>query len=385
MHEQPGPVRVGDQRGGRDLRDLGQGALVGRRLERDDRVRHDLRLPGADAIGIGGDLGQAGRRQHGAEEARIASQRPAVGPAVDEGVGVVGDVDHLAGPEVDVVAVDQLDRPRLHAGRAQVFQAGRIEALHQDRRVLAVEVVGPHHLQDRVLERMTAGRAAAVGDRLGIVPVRVLALRVDRERAPERGALRPGDVDDLLEAEDRQLAVEIGRPLGAGVVGGAGDPPLELGQREVGDGPVVGVVLAIDHQRSQDRLRIVRVGQVAEVARRTVRGDRRVLDVDQHAGRGALAARHLGIAGRHLGDVGVVPEPGVVARHRDAVLRQVDVEFERVRAGIRRRLVGRARLLGIQARKAAVADDQWRVAVQGLEWREGVAATTTITTAAGAR
>jgi hypothetical protein len=152
--------------------------------------------------------------------------------------------------------------------------------------------------------------------------------------------------------------------LGAGVVGGAGDPLAQFGHGEVGNGPVAGVVLAIDHQRLQHRLGVGGVGQVAQVRGRAAVGGERILHRHQHARHGALAAGHRGIGQRHVGDVGVVAEPGVVAGHQHAVLRQVDVEFERIGTGVGRRFVGGAGLFRIQPRQSPVGNDERRLAVE---------------------
>src|SRR5262249_44117607 len=131
---------------------------------------------------------------------------------------------------------------------AHIFQAAGLEALDQDGRVLGVEAVIPNDLDESILERAAAGRAAAIGDRLGVVPGRVLGFGIDEDRTP--GLLAPalGDVDQVLEADDRKLAVENFWPLVGGVIGGAGDQGLQLGHGEIGDRPVVGVVLAVHDQ-----------------------------------------------------------------------------------------------------------------------------------------
>ena len=201
-------------------------------------------------------------------------------------------------------------------------------------------------------------------DRLRVVPHRVLGLGIDGQRAAQRDRLGLGDVDDLLQRQDRVLAVERRRALVARVVGGAADPLLELGRGEVGDGPVVGVVLAVDHQGLEHRLRIGRVDAVAQVLRRAAVLGHVVAHVHQHARRGALARRHGRVGLGDGGDVGVVAQPGVVARDQHAVLGHVDVLLQRVGAGIGRALVRGEGLFGVQAGQSAVADDQRRVAVE---------------------
>ena len=176
-----------------------------------DLQRHDHRLPRADAVGIGLDLRQARRRQHGVEPAGIAGHGPVEGAAVGDLV-----VDDRAGPEVGVVGVDQLHELRLQPVAAQVFQAARLEALHEDRRVLGVEAVLLDDGDERVFQRAAARRAAAVGDGLRVVPGRVLGLGIDGDRAAERLALGLREIDDLLEAQDRNLPLNsAGRSLAA--------------------------------------------------------------------------------------------------------------------------------------------------------------------------
>ncbi len=209
--------------------------------------------------------------------------------------------------------------------------------------------------------------AAAVGDRLLVVPVGVLRFRVDRERLAGDGRLRARDVVHLLHGQDRELAVQRGGAHVLGVVGGAADPLLELGHREVGDRPVVGVVLAVDDQRLQHRLRVRRVGQVGQVGRGAGGGRGGPLHRHAHAGHGALARGDVGIGLGDVGDVGVVAEPGVVAHHQHAVAAQVQVFLERIGAGIGGGFVGHLRFLGIQARQAAMADHQRRIAVERLQ------------------
>jgi hypothetical protein len=49
-----------------------------------------------------------------------------------------------------------------------------------------------------------------------------------------------------------------------------------------------------------------------------------------------LRAATSALVSGHVGDVGVVAEPGVVARHQHAVLREVQVGLERIGARVGR-------------------------------------------------
>lgn len=146
-----------------------------------------------------------------------------------------------------------------------------------------------------------------------------------------------------------------GGALVARVVGRAAEPLLQLGDPEVGDRPVAGVIFAVHDERLQHRLLIGRVREVAQVLRRSAIGRQRILHVDQHALNRALARGNGRVGLRHRRDVGVVAEPGVVARDEDAGVAQVQVFLERVGAGIGCRLISRTGFLAIQTGKAAVA------------------------------
>ena len=327
-----------------------------------------LGFPGTDAVGIGLDLGQACRRLHDCEGARIAGQGPAIGAAADEGPFVGGDIAYGAVPEVVVVAINQLHRLGLHARLAQILQAVGVEALDVDGRFLAVEIVPVQQRHHGVFEWVLT-RSAAVGNGLLVVPVRVLGLGVDGNRAACRLAPGECDIDHILCADQWQLSVPFAGAVGAVVQRGAAKQRAQLMQGEVRDGPVAGVVLAIDHQSLQHRLLIVRVDAVAQVLRGAVGGNGRVLHVDQHAGRVALAARHIGIDLGDLGDIGAVAEPGVVACHQLAVAAQVHVQLDHVGTGIDGFLIRHLCLLGVQARIAAVGDDLGLLAVQRQKLR----------------
>src|SRR5580693_4575563 len=96
---------------------------------------------------------------------------------------------------------------------AHIFQAAGLKTLNKDGGFLRVEAVVLDDLDQSILERVAAGRAAAIGDRLGIVPGRILGFRIDRDGTPGLLALGLGDVDDFLETDDRKFAVEYLRPF----------------------------------------------------------------------------------------------------------------------------------------------------------------------------
>ncbi len=248
-----------------------------------------------------------------------------------------------------------------------VFQAARLEALHVDRRVLRVEAVLLDDADQGIFQGMAAWRAAAIGDRLRIVPGRVLGLGIDGDRPAGRFALGLGEIDDLLKAQDGELAVELRRPFAGGVVGGPAEPLLQLGQGEVGDRPVIGVVFPVDDQRLQHRFRIAGIRQVDQIVGGPAAGSGGPGDLDAHAGHGALARRDLRIAFGDLGDVGVVAEPRIVPCHQDAILAEMQILLERIGAQRRRHVVGRQRLLRHEAGQAAMPDHQRRLPVQGEE------------------
>ena len=122
----------------------------------------------------------------------------------------------------------------------RLLRRGEVEA--------QVEVVVLDDLDQGIFERTASRRAAAVCDGLGIVPGRVLGFRIDRDGPTRRLALGLGDVDDVLETDDRKLAVEQFWPFVRRILGGAADPLLQLGHGEIGDRPVVGVILTVDDQ-----------------------------------------------------------------------------------------------------------------------------------------
>ena len=140
----------------------------------------------------------------------------------------------------------RVSRPWLH-----IFQAAGLEALNQDGSFLRVEAVVLDDLDQGILERVAAGCTAAIGDSLGIIPGRILGLRIDGDGTPRFLALGFGDVDDFLETEYWELAVKYLRPFIGRIIGGAGDPVLQLGHGEIGDRPIIGMVFAVDDQRFQ--------------------------------------------------------------------------------------------------------------------------------------
>ena len=353
MHDQARFVGVGDQAGVFQGVHVLQACAV---FVGHHGVGDDLGLPRADAVGIGFDLGQACRGLHGSKGAGVAGQCPAVGAAADEGPLVAGDVAHRAVFEVVVVAVDQLYTLGLHTGLAQVLQAGRVKTLDVDGRAFLVEVVFLQQGQHGVFKRVGTA-AAAVGNGLLVVPVRVFGLGVNGDGAVLRLAFGGGDVDHVLHADQGQLAVPFGGTVGAVVQGGASDPVAQLLQGEVADRPVIGVVFAIHHQGFEHGFRVARIDLVRKVLRRAAGGGSGVFDIDQHALGGAFAGGDFGVGFSYIGDIGAVAQPGVVAGYQLTVARHVHVQLQHVGASVGGLFVGHARLLGVQGGVTAVGND----------------------------
>ena len=304
-------MRVGHQRGGRHrggigVVDLAVAIDVDRLAVGADRAldAHDVALPGADAVGVRLDLGQAGGRDHDVEIALVARLGPLVG-AIDR--HRVGDG---AGLHVHAVAVDQLDELGLQALALHVLEAAGFEGLHEHRRRLAVEARLVEHGDQLVLHRQA--EVAEEG--------RVLGLGVDGDGLA--GALLGGlhQVQHLLEGGHLVAAVVLLRALG---VGGDGAQALDLGQREVLAEPA-GLRLAVDLHR-------------------------------------ALAGREFGAAG----DVGAQRQVGVMAGDEHAVLGGDQVHLDHVGAELDGAGIGLQRLLGQVAGGATVRDHQRRLAVEG--------------------
>ena len=229
-------------------------------------------------------------------------------------------------------------------------------------------------------------RAAAVGNGLLVVPVRVLGFRIDGNAAPGCLALGCCDVDDVLRADQRQLAVPLGRAVGAVIQRGAAHQSAQFVQGEVADGPVVAMVFAVHHQCLKHGFLVVRVNQVAQILGRAVCRYGGVFHIDQHTGGGALAPGHIGIGLGNVCDIGAVAEPCVMARHQLAVTRQVHVQLNHVGACINGFFIGHLGLLGVQPRVATVGDHLRLFAVQrqklGLGFWLGAI---TVATAAGSQ
>ena len=326
-------------------------------------MRDDLRLPGADAIGIGFDLCQSCRGLHDGKGACITGQCPAVGATADEGPLVVGDVADGAILEVVVIAVNELHALGLHACFAQVLQAVGVKALDVDGRIRGIELVLLQQRHHGIFKRVAA-RAAAVGDGLLVVPVRIFGLCIDRDGAACRLAFGCCDVDHILSADQRQLAIPFGGAVGAVIQCGAAQQRTQLMQGEVGDGPVAGVILPIDDQGLEHGLLVVRIDQVTEILRGAVLGRGGVLHVDQHARGGALTCGDIGIDLCDVRDIGAVAQPGVVARHQKTVTGHVHVQLDHVSTRINGFLIRHLGLLGVQARVAPVGDDLRLLSVQ---------------------
>jgi hypothetical protein len=62
------------------------------------------------------------------------------------------------------------------------------------------------------------------------------------------------------------------RPYIGRIIGGAGDPVLQLGHGEIGDRPIIGMVFAVDDQRFQHRFGVGRINEIGEVFSRPAGG-----------------------------------------------------------------------------------------------------------------
>ena len=273
---------------------------------------HQVGLPGADAIGIALDEGQASRGEQVGKAARVAADGKVIGLVVGrhQGHRAVG---------VHIVGVHQLHQ--LDVGAAvQVLQIGHLEALDEDRRVGAVAVGGMQGVEQGVLE--VAGRAA-LGQRHALHVGGMLDLGVDAHRAAELAAAGLGEVDHLVQRGHLELAV-VGGGAAARLDGAQG---LQLGQREVLDKPVVDA-LAVDRA-------------------------------------GGLAAGEF----RPLRDVGGAAEVRLVARHQHAVLGHHQVGFDVVGTERDGQVIALQRVLGPVAGRTPVRDHPRGAAVQGLPAR----------------
>ena len=307
VHEQAGLVRVGHQRGrcdgGRVLQvHLAVAIHVEHLAGRVEAAlhRHEIGLPWADAVGIGLDLRQAGRCEHGRKLARVAGANPVVRARERRGVGVVDS----AVLEVVVVAIDELHHARVQALAAHQLQAARLEALHEDRRGLAVPAGGVDEGDELVFER----HAEVAVER------RVLGFRVHADGAALGQALCLCQIDDLLQGHHLVQAVVLLRPLGQRLDRAQG---LDLGEREVARPPVGGGGVAIERT-------------------------------------GDLAGCEFGVAGNVGGD----RKLRVVARDQHAVLGRDDIGLDHIGAQVDGLLIRLERFLGQVTRGAAVRDDE---------------------------
>ena len=268
----------------------------------DGQARGDqIGLPGADAVGVFLDVGQAGGRQQRAVVARIAGHGQVVRLAP-------GQAEVHAAIGVDVVAVDQLHQAHLRLG-AQVFQVAGLERLDDDGRILLGEAVFLQDVQQTVFQLQA---------QVGVVSG-VLGLGVDADGAFGALAFGFGQRQHFLEGRDGVLAVVALVAVGHGLDGAQ---RLQLGQREVADEPAF-FFKAIDHGL-------------------------------------ALAAGKFGV----VLDVGGGADVGFVARHQHAVFRGHQVGLDEVGAQLDGLLVALQRVVGQVAGSAPVADDERLVAGQ---------------------
>ena len=169
--------------------------LVGSRRFPDGVAGDDLVLARADAVGVGGDLGQA-----------LGGGQVGVGARVAGGHQVVGGAD----------VAEQLDQ-RDPGPAVQLLEVAGLERLDEHLGPGAGVAVGPEGGQQRLLERQA--------DRVEVG--RVLGLGVDADPGPL------GQVDDLLEGRHLVEAVEggvVGPQVGDALLGPQG---TQLGQGEV--------------------------------------------------------------------------------------------------------------------------------------------------------
>ena len=242
----------------------------------------DVALPWADAVGVGFDFRQAGRRHHRAEGARVAGLGPFVGP-VDR-----NRISHGAGLHVDAVAVDELDQLGVQALALHVFQAAGLERLDVDGRGFAVQARGVDHRDELVFQRQPH-----VAE-----PGRVLRFRVDRDGAAGFARLQLLEVEDLLEGRDLELAVELLGPL---CVGRNTAQRLDFCQGEVLNEPA-GLRFAVDFHRLLARGKF---GMARDVGADCQVG---VVPRDQHA--------VLGDEKVHFDDVGTQLDGARIGFHR---------------------------------------------------------------------
>ena len=272
-------------------------------VEIDGGRADDVALPGADAVGIGLDLAQplvGGEEVEAArQQPRIPRRRPVVRPVerrreIESAVGV------------DVVGVDQLDRPVVRQ-LPQLLEARRLERLQEDGGVTPIPAGGAKGAREATLERQAEG----------LVVGRVLGLGIDADGAALLARLPLDEVDDLLEGRDLEAAVELLWAVGEGL---HGTQRLDLPQREVRGEPAL------------------------------FRGA-----VD---GGGAPAAGEF----RAPAHVGGRDQVGLVARDQVAVLRRHEVRLDEIGAQLDGERVAFQRVVGQVARGAAMADDERRVA-----------------------
>src|SRR6267142_3186512 len=311
VYEQAVPVRALDQigraqQGAVRLVDLAVAVLVADVavvVEIDGGRAHDVALPGSDAVGVSLDLAQP---LVGGEEVEPARQQPRIaggGPIVRSVEGR-REVERAVG--VDVVGVDELDRPVVRQP-PQLLEARWLEGLEEHGRVAPIPAGGVQDAREPALERQA--------DRL--VVRRVLGLGVDADGAALVPRLSLDEGDDLLERRDLKAAVELRRPVGEGLHGAQ---RLDLAQREVRREPAV------------------------------VRGP-----VDD---RDAPAPGELGPSAH----VGGGDQVGLVARDEMAVLRRHEIRLDEVGAQLDGEGIPLERVVGQVTRGTPVADDERRLA-----------------------
>ena len=276
-------------------------AAVG--AQRDRLDADELALPRPDAVGVARDLGQACRCDHVGVGATVAAGNEIPRRAV----GIVGQIDAVAGGQIVVVARQQLHEA--HTGQAaQLLEIGDLERLHDHRVALAAPVCGRQHVGELALQRQV----------LLLMPGRVLGFGIDTDGAAGAHGFLFRQVDDFLEGRNLEGVVEAWAARGDAF---ARTQLLDFGEREIRREPVV-VLHAVD------------------------------------AGL-ALARGELG----NCRYVGRAAEHGLVARDQHAIPGRYEVRLDEVRTHRDGGAIGLQRVLGQVARGAAVADDQRRAAV----------------------
>ena len=220
VHQQPKRVRVCHHAGGRVQHTvlfvdgtitIGVGAL--RRSHRDAARADQIRLPGANAIGVGGHFFQACGGQQVFVRARVVGKRKVEG-------FVKGRRKCDGAVDGHIVTVHQLHEFHLRAA-AQVLQVGNFKTLNEHRSVAVVHAETGERRQQFVFERQAQGA----------VKGRVFGLGVDADHTAFFFGLAAHQLQYLVKRRDFEQAVERLVAAGRRLHGAQG---FDLCQREVG-------------------------------------------------------------------------------------------------------------------------------------------------------